>query len=55
MQLCGLCQLQAAIAQTKQRGGGWYCARDLEEEISSAKLVAIPCSPIKVIDYLRRI
>lgn len=34
------------------RGGGWFCARDSEEEVSSAKLVAIPTGPIKVIDYL---
>lgn len=49
---CSFCQLQAAVAQGKRRGGGWFCARDLEEEISSAKLVAIPTGPIKVIDYL---
>lgn len=34
--------------------GGWFGARDLEEEevSSAAKLVAIPSRPIKVIDYL---
>lgn len=52
MHLCNLCQLHLAVAQGKQRVGDWFCARDLEEEISSAKLVAIPTSPIKVIDYL---
>lgn len=52
MQLSNLCQLQAAIAQRKQRGGDWFCAKILEEEKGSAKLVAIPTGPIEVIDYL---
>lgn len=52
MQLCSLCQFQAAVTQGRQRGGGWLCARDLEEKASPAKLVAIPTGPIKVIDYL---
>lgn len=58
MHLCSSCQLPAAVGRVGESGdGGWFGARDLEEEevSSSAKLVAIPSRPIKVIDYLTRL
>lgn len=60
MHLCSSCQLPAAVGRVGESGGGdggWFGARDLEEEevSSSANLVAIPSRPIKVIDYLTRL
>lgn len=51
------CQLPSVVGESGGGDGGWFGARDLEEEevSSPAKLVAIPSRPIKVIDYLTRL